>query len=205
MRHFDFSLFEPEDIKILEAMVPGQNSYILPSPPRNTLRLPSLNDVRSEIARFRCWDMEIAPDGTPYIYRWHIVPRRAVGANVYLHLQVADDPERPLHDHPWDNQSVILAGGYREVYQHVAHGKRLFDVCERECHAGRTIHRRAEEAHRLFLLPDTPYTISLFSTGPVIRDWGFWFDNPERWISHNEVIQETPDGRSIFREPTRPT
>lgn len=162
---------------------------------------PGIRDAGRSI---RKPDLIIAPDGTPYIYRWHLIPRNEVGANVYLHLQVADDPERPLHDHPWDNQSVILAGGYLEIYAHCYEGNdaRWANQHVRQCRSGRVIQRRAEEAHRLFLLDDCPYTISLFTTGPVVRDWGFWFDHPQRWISHGEVITETADGRSIFKEPT---
>lgn len=144
-------------------------------------------------------DAIIAPDGEPILYRWHIIPRRMVGANVYLHLQVADDPERPLHDHPWDNQSVILAGGLREVY---TRSDQLINAVQHErlVLKGRTVHRRAEEAHRLFLAPGCTYAISLFSTGPVVREWGFWFESG--WRPHTDVVTETADGRSIFKEPT---
>lgn len=139
-------------------------------------------------------DLAIRPDGDDYIFRWHIIPRRSVGANVYLHLQIASDPERPLHDHPWDNQSVILAGGYKEVY--VSRPDESWFEKERIVREGQVVHRRAEEAHRLFMLPDCPYTISLFSTGPVVREWGFWFAQapqrgtiiPHRWHSHESVI-----------------
>jgi hypothetical protein len=41
----------------------------------------------------------IAPDGQPYLYRWHVIERNPE-ANTYFHIQVDDDPERPLHDHP---------------------------------------------------------------------------------------------------------
>jgi hypothetical protein len=60
-------------------------------------------------------DLVIAPDGKPYLYRWHVFPQNAA-AGVYFHIQVQSDPERPLHDHPWDNTSVILSGGYDELW-----------------------------------------------------------------------------------------
>ena len=150
-------------------------------------------------------DMIIAPDGGPYIYRWNVIPRNEVGANVYLHLQVADDPERPLHDHPWDNQSVILAGGYHEVY--VAHPETQWLERGRNAIVGTVVARRAEEAHRIFLLEGVRYTISLFTTGPVIRTWGFWFVGERgplftrQWLPHEDVIEQLPDGRSVFKEP----
>lgn len=145
-------------------------------------------------------DVDIQPDGTPYLYRWHLIPRRKVGANCYLHLQVASDPERPLHDHPWDNHSVILAGGYVERMQQTPPWGR---VVERPRHKGEAISRRAEEAHRLILPEGTPYTLTLFTTGPVLRDWGFWINNhrgrPE-WYSHERCIVDV-DGKSTFKRP----
>lgn len=177
---FDFNQLQPEHINILDTLVPAPTLF------RWGVRDP---------------DVEIKPDGEDYIFRWHLIPRNQVGANVYLHLQVADDPERPLHDHPWDNQSVILAGGYREVF--VEHPDHLWHEKERFVRQGQVVHRRAEEAHRIFLLPQVPYTISLFTTGPVIRDWGFWFTEhirgatliQRRWKQHDECIDAS--GRFI--------
>lgn len=197
-----FHLLTPADAELLSTLVPGRTNYMLRAPlGRPTDYMPSAGEVI--VAHFRPPDLTITPDGRPYIYRWHIIPRRAAGANVYLHLQVADDPERPLHDHPWDNQSVILAGGHREVYEPlpalVSPGEyQRTHHPERLVLKGRTVHRRAEEAHRLFLAPGCPYTISLFSTGPVVREWGFWTE--KGWVPHHELITETADGHSIFKE-----
>jgi hypothetical protein len=147
-------------------------------------------------------DVDIQPDGTPYLYRWHLIPRNAYGANAYLHVQVASDPERPLHDHPWDNQSVILAGGYierqvRNMPWGIVEEPRRF--------AGQTISRKAEEAHRLILPPEVPYTMTLFTTGPVRRDWGFWLNDHRgypTWLSHEECLVEV-DGGIQFKRPER--
>jgi hypothetical protein len=141
-------------------------------------------------------DLVIAPDGEPYLYRWHVIPRNSL-ANVYLHIQVADDPERPLHDHPWDNQSVILVGGYDELY--VCNDAWGSPVNTRRVREGDTVHRKAEDAHRLLLASPLGYTISLFSTGSKRREWGFWF--PDGWRNQREVIENLPDGRSIFKAP----
>lgn len=145
-------------------------------------------------------DLEIAPDGSPYLYRWHVVDRNKE-ANVYLHIQVASDPERPLHDHPWDNQSVILAGGYLEIIQE---NPPWSGLVHRRRNPGDTVQRKATESHRLVLPMDVPYTMSLFTTGPVKRDWGFWMPTHKgrpQWHSHQECIVNTPDGKSIFRNP----
>lgn len=140
-------------------------------------------------------DVEIAPDGSPYIYRWHIVPRNQTG-NVYFHIQVASDPERPLHDHPWDNTSVILSGGYQEIMQYSPKGA----VHVENRWKGDVVRRAAETAHRLVLPDGVRYTMTLFTTGPTRRAWGFWLDT-DRWLSHEECITVTPDGRSLFHPP----
>lgn len=141
-------------------------------------------------------DLIIAPDGNPYLYRWHI--RKGAEGCVYLHVQVESDPERPLHDHPWDNMSVILSGGYTELMNSkpphpscmISHSRRKGDV----------IFRRAEEAHRL-LMPtgalNERYAITQFSTGPKLRTWGFWY--PHGWVPYQEVSELLPDGRSIHK------
>lgn len=142
-------------------------------------------------------DVVIAPSGgRDYLYRWHVVPRNA-HANVYFHVQVASDPERPLHDHPWDNQSVILAGGYDElISRDPAAGS--IAVIERRS-VGQTIWRKAEEAHRLILPATTPYTMTLFTGGPNRRDWGFWFG--KEWRSHEECLRHDRNGKSTFHYP----
>jgi len=127
-------------------------------------------------------DLTIAPDGKPYLYRWYVVPH-SHDYNVYLHVQVASDPERPLHDHPWKNQSVILSGGYIECMGSVFGRGRTYQTIPRK--KGDVIQRNAEDTHRLILPPNIPYTMSLFSTGPVKRDWGFW--TPDGWRSHKEI------------------
>src|ERR1700691_1970855 len=120
-------------------------------------------------------DAILAPEGTPYLYRWHLVAEKP-WCNVFLHIQVQSDPERPLHDHPWHNQSVILSGGYDEAYCFLPpHGRER----QRHLRKGDTVHRDAEEAHRLVLPPDIPYTMTLFTTGPHRRAWGFWY--PDGW------------------------
>ena len=145
-------------------------------------------------------DLVIAPDGEPYLYRWHVIPR-SVHANVYFHIQVSDDPERPLHDHPWDNTSVILAGGYDEIIASRPgdFGRYLVTYTERR-KEGDVVFRPAEQAHRLLLASPLGYTMTLFSTGPKRREWGFWF--PDGWRNQRDVIENLPDGRSLFKNPS---
>lgn len=133
-------------------------------------------------------DVIIAPDGDPYLYRWHLV--RGPEANVYFHIQTADDPERPLHDHPWDNQSVILAGGYHETLDQrpklTAMGAKG-GLQEFSRKPGDVIWRKAEWAHTLRLPEGVDYTMTLFSTGPKVREWGFYY--PEGWKLWTDVTR----------------
>lgn len=142
-------------------------------------------------------DLVIAPDGQPYLYRWHVA--RGEKASVYFHIQVSSDPERPLHDHPWDNMSVILSGGYDELWDDRPwdgdHGDPPSPpYVTRRLRAGMTCFRKAEEAHRLLLPECFSYTMTLFSCGPKVREWGFWY--PDGWRPYTEVTQ-TADGKSV--------
>lgn len=151
--------------------------------------------ARSYIHDLRCpADLVIAPDGAPYIYRWHVVERNKL-ANVYFHIQIADDPERPLHDHPWDNMSVILSGGYVELLK----CDPARDPQQRiERRKGDVVFRRASWAHRLLMLNDYSYTMTQFTTGPKVRDWGFWY--PDGFRKADDQV-EVVSGRSIQRGP----
>jgi hypothetical protein len=136
-------------------------------------------------------------DEKPYLYRWWVTPH-SQEANVYAHIQVASDPARPLHDHPWDNMSVILSGGYREK---LCHFPSMFDakVLFYPRKKGDAIFRKAEWAHRLILPAHIPYAMTLFSTGPKIREWGFW--HGQEWHSFSEWCKKDAE-KSVWVGPT---
>lgn len=149
----------------------------------------------------RLWhpDLTLAPDGKPYLYRWYLVGGNTTEghkieiapANVMLHIQVQSDPERPFHDHPWDNTSVIVSGAYEERLQSLPPYGATEIIMRRK---GDVIWRYATEAHRLILPVGVPYVMTIFSTGPKVRDWGFWYG--DRW-SHNKKHVEARDGLSV--------
>lgn len=126
------------------------------------------------IGPWRDPDVTLAPDGEPYLFRWHLHYDNEHG-NVFFHIQVKSDPERPLHDHPWNNMSVILAGGYDELYEPFPSNSGGRAPLWRKLRVGDSVFRTAETAHRLILPPDIPYVITLFTTGPKRREWGFWY------------------------------
>ena len=105
--------------------------------------------------------------GEGYLNRWFIVPRNELG-NVYLHEFCRSDDDRAFHDHPWDSTSLILSGRYIE---HTPEGSFMRQ-------AGETHSRVATAMHRIELLPGER-AITLFFTGPKLREWGF--DCPQGW------------------------
>jgi len=103
--------------------------------------------------------------GGEYLRRWWIIPRNDY-CNIYLHEFTGGDDDRALHDHPWPSTSFILDGSYIE---HTPEGTFLRQ-------AGDVISREADALHRIELPPEygKPHpVISLFITGPKVREWGF--------------------------------
>ena len=104
--------------------------------------------------------------GDNYLRRWWIMPRNPF-FNIYLHEINKSDDDRALHDHPWENQSFIIKGRYVE---HTPEGPILRSE-------GDLVSRPATALHRLEVLPVETGVISLFTTGPVVREWGFQTEN----------------------------
>lgn len=119
--------------------------------------------------------------GNDYLRRWWVVPRNDY-ANLYLHEFRASDDDRALHDHPWASTSVIIAGRYLE---HTPDG-----AFERK--AGDVVSRAAEALHRVELFPEET-AITLFFTGPKVREWGFAC--PQGWRHWTEFVDTSDTGR----------
>ncbi len=168
VRAFDWSILSAVDYAIAKRYVPD-------------LRAPDL-----------VIDSDHGP--TPYLYRWHVI-ERTDSANIYFHIQTADDPERPLHDHPWDNQSVILSGGYYET-QATPTGAEIRNKRVK----GDVVHRLACHAHRLELLPGLAYTMTQFTTGPKLKKWGFYIG--DEWVAYDECCTFVGN-RTLFVYPER--
>lgn len=115
-------------------------------------------------------DLCIGGRANPYLKRWYLIPRNR-WLNVYLHKFLRDDDDRALHDHPWHSVSLVLWGGYREIY------KRGGSVLERDVTPGMVLYRPATFAHRVMLKGGVCWT--LFLTGNRIREWGFHC--PQGW------------------------
>ena len=130
--------------------------------------------------------MQRPPDeiiGDRYMRRWHAV-RTPIFCE-YIHLYVGDDPIECLHDHPWPSASICLRGALQETTSIAG------DTCELSRITPGTVSvRSARFSHRLQLV--TGPAVTLFLTGPRIRDWGWHL--PTGWRHWKEVSRVDPDG-----------
>lgn len=130
-------------------------------------------------------DVIIGGSDTPYLLRWHVIPRNPV-FNIYLHLFLRSDDDRALHDHPWVNFSYLLAGTYLE-HQILAGGVHT----NTQYTAGDFRFRTTGKfAHRIELTDGPVWT--LFVTGPVYRHWGFHC--PKGWVPWEKFVDERDTG-----------
>lgn len=138
-------------------------------------------------------DRIIGEKHDPYMLRWYLTPwsrydrgsevtsfwdwlRRQL-PNVYLHRFFRSDDDRALHDHLWPNVSIVLFGRYAE------HTIRAGGINDRHIRsAGSIVGRRARAAHRIELIDASQPVVTVFITGPKLRDWGFHCPNGwRRW------------------------
>lgn len=112
--------------------------------------------------------------GERYLRRWWVIPRNPL-CNVYLHEFLGSDDDRALHDHPWASTSVILSGSY---WEHTPEGRHLREE-------GAVISREAEAMHRVELVHDRR-VVTLFMTGPKVREWGFAC--PQGWVHWRDFV-----------------
>jgi hypothetical protein len=123
--------------------------------------------------------------GADYLRRWWVVPRNDF-CNVYLHEFRVSDDDRALHDHPWASTSVLLEGGYIEHTPEGAFHR----------HAGDVVSRDAEALHRVQLFQrrdgSSVPAISLFITGPKVREWGFACG--QGWVHWSDFVDARDAG-----------
>lgn len=154
--------------------------------PVQSLPMANLVDMVDWAARLMASRQPDFIIGDNYLRRWWVIPRNAY-VNVYLHHILHSDDDRALHDHPWDNMSFVLHGDYLE---HTPTGV----IRRRE---GDVVSRKATDAHRLEIADGNNFgALSLFVTGPKLREWGFHCPNGWRhwtqFVNPNDVGQSGP-------------
>jgi len=112
----------------------------------------------------------------------HWIPKLGGGA-VYLHHYLRSDPDRGVHDHPWDHAiAVQLAGGYvEERFAGVSPEGLRKAYKARKPGAGYV--QRGSDFHRVLVdglesvqYGKPPTSWSLFAHGPYRKGWGFLSD-----------------------------
>lgn len=97
----------------------------------------------------------------PYLEKWRL-SQDADGSARMLHRFLRSDGDEEFHDHPWDNRTLMISGGYWDVTptsrQWVAPGEILI--------------RKAHDFHRIEL-EDGVIPMTIFWHGPKINEWGF--------------------------------
>ena len=156
--------------------------------------LGKLRRWSERVRKSRSPDQVIGGHERPYLLRWYVIPRNPV-FNVYLHEFRRSDDDRALHDHPWFNASLILAGAYIE------HTIRAGGVHVQTTRMDGDIAFRAPwSAHRIELYGPPGggefWCWTLFVTGPRMRAWGFHC--PKGWV-HWERFTAPHDRGAIGR------
>jgi hypothetical protein len=125
----------------------------------------------------------IGGEADPYMRRWYLIPRNKF-FNVYLHNMLRSDDD-VLHDHPWWSLSLVLSNGLRENYctDPSAPGGTT-RTAHRVVEQGSVVLRSPRMAHALVV--DRPVW-TLFLTGPVVRNWGFWC--PKGWRPWQKYVE----------------
>ncbi len=131
-------------------------------------------------------DVNIGNGSDIYMQRWFLIPKNR-RFNIFLHRFLQSDEDRALHDHPWWSLSLVLEGIAVEMVQERL-GKRTIVVME-----GDWRFRPATLAHRI-ALPPGKTCLTLFITGPIVRQWGFHC--PGGWVHNKEFIHRNGCGEN---------
>lgn len=145
----------------------------------------------AEIARSRRPDFEIGEEET-YLARWWIIPRNPI-FNIYLHVFFRDDTDEALHDHPFASLSLLCGrvAAPKAFYQD--EDSALWEVyldktgneLIRRLACGSLVYRGPRFTHRM-IVPN-PGAMTLFVTGPRVREWGFLTKNG--WVRSSEFVE----------------
>ncbi len=136
----------------------------------------------------------IARETGPYLVRYYIIPGNHY-FNIYLHHFLSSDIDKALHDHPWASIGILIYGHY---YEHMpvdtdawrAHLSRETYFVKRRPFV--PIYRKPEHIHKVELIDNKPVW-TIFITGPVVRNWGFYCAS--YWRGHKDFLTE--DGSNI--------
>lgn len=158
---------------------------------------------------------------TPYFHLdgymnryWLMEPGSDLGISIRVHQILRSDIDSALHDHPWPNASLVLAGTYYEI--EAAEGHAAVDPMAmpyplsaqepaviRQRVPGSFVMRKANTRHRLVLNHGEVW--SLFVMWPKEQEWGFYARSEGRLIKVlsreylNTIGQPDPPPDGVIR------
>jgi hypothetical protein len=110
----------------------------------------------------------IGQPGNPMMERWRLLQTPWLG--IYVHFIYREDLDPVPHDHPWQFRSLVLRGGYNEMFWPDA---RTWTHCYMQRFRRWSWHRFPLAAgHRITSVD--PGTVTLVLVGRKVRTWGFW-------------------------------
>ena len=131
-------------------------------------------DVPSAAERFRMVKEAMArpvdetldhAEAGPYLEKW-LVHKDDEGNARYVHRFLRSDQDDEMHDHPWDNVTICVSGGYWNV----SPSGRFW------IGPGDIVKRKATDFHRVELEPGL-LPITIFDHGPKVNEWGFLLED----------------------------
>lgn len=129
-------------------------------------------------------DLIIGGDVDPYLLRWYWMPRNKL-FNVYIHRFLKDDQDEALHDHPWPSYSIMCEGHILENFIGKHRNGEPYSAY-RDFTLGMTVYRPAKFAHKIIVIPGRKLPLTIFITGPRIREWGFHC--PKGWVHWKKFL-----------------
>lgn len=158
----------------------------------NEYLIPAMLAYANTVIESRNPDVIIGNADNPYVHRWWIGPH-GDEPSAYIHRFFRSDHDGALHDHRYDNVSVILEGSYDEHFHYfpltVIDGK--YKTYSLTRGVGDIIARPADTPHRVSII-DGPVT-TIFFTGKAVREWGFVTVNG--WRYWKDYLAEVGDAR----------
>lgn len=149
---------------------------------------------------------------TPLFERYHVSTHTYLGEEVtlYLHHYLRSDPDRGVHDHPWNWAVALpLAGGYDEE-RFVGVGGGIISKRIIRRHPLIPYRLTGNDFHRVLVAPGKT-SWSLFWTGRYAKGWGFLneqpmaltsqtIDTPAEWVPavDRPALKGRTPGRSQF-------
>lgn len=158
----------------------------------NEFLIPAMLAYANTVMASRKPDVIIGNADDPYVHRWWIGPH-GDEPSAYIHRFFRSDHDGALHDHRYDNVSVILEGSYWEHYHKIplkiTDGK--YETLPFLRVPGDIIRRAADTPHRISI--DKGPVTTIFFTGAAYRDWGF--STTKGWVYWKTYLDEVGDER----------